>query len=157
MDLKEAQQLLEKYYNGDTSLQEEAQLRTFFGEGGIPEVMPEEQMLFGYYAAASKEQPAKRLNDLLEKSIADKRIVPFSANYLSRAAAAIVACIFILAGFWIVNTGSTKRQPDQKSLIAYVQARKSLMTLSMALNKGGDKVKRISKLNEIQEHISKQK
>ena len=46
MDYKYIEQLLERYWQGETSLQEEAILRSFFSQPDIPESLQQYQALF---------------------------------------------------------------------------------------------------------------
>lgn len=48
MDCKDIEQLLERYWQCETSLEEEAQLRTFFAEGNVPENLLRYKDLFVY-------------------------------------------------------------------------------------------------------------
>ena len=49
MDSKQIEQLLEKYWNTETSLEEEQQLRDFFRGESIPEALKETAELFRYF------------------------------------------------------------------------------------------------------------
>ena len=55
MDYKYIEQLLERYWQCETTLQEEAILRTFFSQPDIPEELQKYQALFSY--ESQKEEP----------------------------------------------------------------------------------------------------
>ena len=48
--------LIEQYFEGETSLQEEQQLRTYFQQGEVAEELKEYQPLFQYFATAKQEE-----------------------------------------------------------------------------------------------------
>lgn len=56
------EKLLEKYYDGETSLEEERALKQFFQSGEVPEHLQSHVAQFGYFANARKEQPSLTFN-----------------------------------------------------------------------------------------------
>ena len=55
MDFKYIEQLLERYWQCETSLEEEAQLRTFFTEEDVPEYLSRYKDLFVYQQLQQEE------------------------------------------------------------------------------------------------------
>ena len=97
MDYKYIEQLLERYWQCETTLQEEAILRTFFSQPDIPEALRKYQALFA--SESQKEEPLgedfdARMLDLIgeaPKTITLKdRLMPLFK------AAAIVAIVLTL-------------------------------------------------------------
>lgn len=89
------EQLLDKYFEGETSLQEEAQLRTYFQRTDLPEHLQAYQPLFVYLEA---EQDKVLGDDFDERVLAKLREQPVSRlrqlrPWLLRAAAAIALAI----------------------------------------------------------------
>ncbi|MCK4465557.1 MAG: pyruvate ferredoxin oxidoreductase, partial [Bacteroidales bacterium] len=68
MDLQKIEKLLQKYYNGETSLEEEEVLRTFFSSRDVPDHLEAEKELFSYYYSQSRDEAA---NPGLEEKILD--------------------------------------------------------------------------------------
>ena len=56
MDFKNMEQLLEKYWNCETSLEEEQQLRDFFKGNAIPEALNETASLFRFFEEEKKNR-----------------------------------------------------------------------------------------------------
>lgn len=56
------EKLLEKYYDGETSLEEERALKQFFQSSEVPEHLQSHAAQFGYFANARKEQPSLTFN-----------------------------------------------------------------------------------------------
>lgn len=59
MDFKYIEQLLERYWQCETSLEEEAQLRTFFTEEDVPEHLSRYKDLFVYQQLQQEEHLAR--------------------------------------------------------------------------------------------------
>ena len=53
------EKLLEKYYEGETSLEEEKQLRAFFQDDAIPEHLQSHAAQFRFFSDARKEKPSE--------------------------------------------------------------------------------------------------
>ena len=71
MDFKYIEQLLERYWQCETSLEEEAQLRTFFTEEDVPEHLSRYKDLFVYQQLQQEEYlryQQQRHQDLLHMS-----------------------------------------------------------------------------------------
>ena len=99
MDYKYIEQLLERYWQGGTTLQEEAILRAFFCQPDIPEHLRKYQPLF----ALEKEEPLgddfdERILGMIEEEEEPKaKIVTLTSRLMPLfKAAAIVAIILTL-------------------------------------------------------------
>ena len=99
MDYKYIEQLLERYWEGETTLQEESILRTFFSQPDIPENLRKFQPLFAY--ELQKEDPlgddfdARILEQIGEAPVAKTVSLKDRLMPLFKAAA-IVAIILTL-------------------------------------------------------------
>ena len=112
MDYKYIEQLLERYWQGETSLQEEAILRSFFSQPDIPESLQQYQALF--VCQQQKEEPlgddfdARMMAMIGEEPVAQEVQLPSAvkareATLTQRLmplfrAAAVVALILTLGG-----------------------------------------------------------
>ena len=74
----EAEKLIEKYYEGETTVAEENQLRTFLAQSNVPPQFEAEKAIFGYYES--------------KKARKHFRLQP----YLRLAAAAVIAAGVII-------------------------------------------------------------
>ena len=98
MDYKYIEQLLERYWQGETTLQEEAILHAFFGQPDIPEHLRKYQPLF----VLEKEEPLgddfdDRLLGMIEEDEPKAKIVTLTSRLMPLfKAAAIVAIILTL-------------------------------------------------------------
>lgn len=98
LDPTTAQQLLDRYFEGETSLAEEADLRGYFSSGEVDPSHREFTSLFAYWSAAAAVEapPAKAL-----------RMKPRlrSLRWVASVAAAVL--LLLIANAWC------NRQPDQ--------------------------------------------
>ena len=76
--VQEAEKLMEKYYEGSTTVAEENQLRTFLAQSNVPPQFEAEKAIFGYYES--------------KKDRKNFRLQP----YLRWAAAAVIAAGVII-------------------------------------------------------------
>ena len=69
MDSKHAEQLLEKYWNCETSLEEEQQLRAYFRTNDIPASMKDTAELFRYFDQESGRSVGKDFDGAVTKEL----------------------------------------------------------------------------------------
>ncbi|HEY1054900.1 MAG TPA: HEAT repeat domain-containing protein, partial [Emticicia sp.] len=60
---QEIEKLLEKYYEGETTLQEEKHIKEFFSKAEVPTQLQHHIAEFAYYRLAAKETPSKNLSE----------------------------------------------------------------------------------------------
>jgi len=130
MVLDNIEKLLEKYDNGETTLQEEQQLKHYFREETVPPHLNGYIAMFQYFSVTSEEQftkdiPLKTKTNNLYKWI---------------SVAAVVAIMF---GVYINQPTSISSLEDltPEQQLAYNQTVEGLQYLGIALNKGNEKMK----------------
>ena len=91
MDFKYIEQLLERYWQCETSLEEEAQLRTFFTEEDVPEHLSRYKDLFVYQQLQQEEH----LLAEIEAPVVKARRMTLTARFmpLFKAAAAVAVVL----------------------------------------------------------------
>jgi hypothetical protein len=148
MNLKEIEELLEKFYEGSTSLAEEQRLRDYFTREAVPPHLSEHADLFRFYAASGKEELLdpefeNRFLNAIEKAPA----IPLNTGkkhffFLTGIAAAIL----ILAGIIFIFRNDVIRQSSKNAAnneIAYQQAKNALVMLSANFNTGLDQAQKL--------------
>jgi hypothetical protein len=155
-DLKQIEELLEKYYNGDTSLDEERKLHWYFQTHDVPLHLKPDAELFRSNYKRSTDEDAPELTERLAKIIDDQDrksrfIIPLrSLRWISGIAASVI----ILLSLWITvgrNTlGSRSKFTDTFSdpKLAYQETRKTLLLVSEKLNAGTKELEQLKKYNQ---------
>jgi len=145
--------LLEKYYEGESTVEEEVYLKNFFSLGNIPEDLINEKEIFSYYLkSAIVPEPSlvfqkniiAALDSIGEASLDQKR---------RRAVGiftSVAALILILTGsyFFFIHK-SEPRDTFSDPEIAYAETMKILYGVSIRLNKGTQALDRMSSMQEV--------
>jgi hypothetical protein len=153
MNVEELQKLLDRYYNGESTEEEELRLSRFFTGENIPAGYDTEKILFSHFKtfagipAPSPDFESRILSgvDASEKTLLSSQMRRYILPVLSAAAGLI-----ILAGsyFFFINrpeAEDTFKDPQ----MAYNETVKILMGISSQLNHGARALKPVSKLNEM--------
>jgi hypothetical protein len=138
MKKQDLDQLLEKYYKGESTEQDESILSAFFNSNDVPDGYEAEKAIFGFYrSAADMPEPSSDFEKRIIESIneTEKRIIfkKLSSTIFPLLSAA--AAILILAGTWFFFI----HQKDIKDTftdphVAYNETLKILYNVSNQLN-----------------------
>jgi hypothetical protein len=153
MKEEELKRLVEKYYDGESTAEEEKTLRDFFRNNNVPAGYEAEKEIFGYYAGSedipepSIDFEARILASLdaserIEGSGKTKRLI---ISLMSAAAG-----LLLLAGsyfFFVKQPDTTDTFNDPK--IAYAETVKILRDVSLQLNHGARGLEAVSKINKV--------
>ncbi|RZV69917.1 MAG: hypothetical protein EX254_00890 [Flavobacteriaceae bacterium] len=140
MVLTDIEKLLEKYDNGETSLQEEQQLKNYFSKETVPAHLESYQTMFQYFSVTKEEQYTKD--------------VPLKTKTYLYQWISVAAVVAIMFGVYTQFSGPStiEEQLTDEQLLAYNQTVEGLQYLGIALNKGNEKMKTLnlvaSNLNE---------
>ena len=135
MKSEEIKRLLEKYYDGESTVEEEVYLKNFFSLGDIPEDLLDEKEIFSYFLkSAIVPEPSL----VFEKKIIDAldSVGEVSLNLKRRRAfgtfTSIAAVILILTGsyFFFIHK-SEPRDTFSDPEIAYAETMKILYGVSI--------------------------
>ncbi|MEN0003264.1 MAG: hypothetical protein AAF798_03940 [Bacteroidota bacterium] len=166
MDYKQINGLLERYFEGQTSLEEEQQLQQYFAQAVIDERLQQFAPLFQFFeveqTAALDEQFDARLLEAIEEQA---KVVPMRSTgrrvilrWLSRAAAIV---LIFAAAWWVYDTQQPLEQTGidwskyevTDPQLAFALTQKALKGASAQIKKGSDmaqsEVKYISTMTEI--------
>jgi hypothetical protein len=150
MELFKVNNLLEKYYEGQSSKHEEAQLRSFFkGYQGNDTNLLEAKMLFSVFTEASEENVAIDFETIAGKKPAGMvQKVYFRMSALAAAVVIGFAVVFMLTSpqkqvvYAYVNG-----QPITNKQEALAYSMQAMNELSTNLNKGTEHLNQMGKLN----------
>lgn len=157
-DYNHIERLLERFYNAETSEQEEQDLKDFFHQGEVPpHLLAEKEMFMQLQASDAPEGMEERLGNLIdqweltEQKTQKKRRI-FHLQWIGSIAASLLLVIGMSLYFHEPQRKDTCATPEE----AYAHAEKALVMFSEALNKGIRPIQDMEKTNEnIRKQINK--
>jgi hypothetical protein len=162
MDSKKINELLEKYWNCESSLEEEQQLRQYFRGREIPEQLKETAALFQYFDANKK----KSITDLaFDSTVLSKvkgssprgRIATITFNAMRIAAGVSV----LVVAFWFVKTEVRKSTPQEivdtydDPKLAFEETKKALLMISKSFGTAEEQTRKLNMFNEAKDEIQR--
>lgn len=158
MDSREIEQLVEKYWNCETSLEEEKQLRDFF-RGNMPENLKETAELFRYFEQQQNVAIGQSSFDAeVKKKIAASVPKAKSVSLFNMARIAAGVVVLVAAGYF-VREEVRKAYPDEPKdtfsdpRMALEETKKALMMISNSFNKAHKEASKIEMFNEAEQQI----
>lgn len=155
MEPNEIMKLLENYYEGSASLQEEQQLRNYFQKNEVPDELSADKKLFAFIHSETSSVPMsvgleEKLSGWVDrqnqKEGKSKRLL-FTLKMASIAAGvAIMVISYIAIDQYSKKTLSKDTFDDPQ--IAYAEVKKTLLYISEQLNRGTRPLTAVSKINE---------
>jgi hypothetical protein len=153
MKTLELNRLLEKYYKGESTEKDEAELRSFFNENNIPEGYEAEKVIFSFYRnTVEVPEPSPDFEsgiiagiDEYESKSSSLNLRKFILPLISTAAG-----LLILAGlYFFFSDRSEPRNTYSDPEIAYAETMKILMKVSSKLNQGAMALEPVAKINDL--------
>jgi hypothetical protein len=153
MELNKIEILLEKYFQGETSIAEENELRTYFSSLNVAQHLEQYKPMFGYFPLA-KEQMLQQEIPLLPMPRDKKRYVA----WLSIAASVVVLLGIGTYVFYNYDTANEKQDLGtyDDPEVALRETQKALALLSNHVNVGIESVYYIKEYQDSKELIFKQ-
>lgn len=169
MDYSEIRQLMQKYWEAETTSEEEALLRQFFAQppASLPDDLKDASLLFDFWAEEAErkmpEDPAweEDPGNHPHQGATGTRTIRMVRMW--KYAAAVVILMIGVFAFWQIRharslkTARTAFYTDtyQDPEKAYEATRKVLMMMADNLNMGKQEMQKLSKYNEAEEIIRK--
>lgn len=163
MNVDRINQLLERYYNAETTEAEEKELKRFFTEEEVPAHLQAEKKMFLQLQASMNEEPIPEgLEERLSKAIdtwetQEQRTLKIQQGtrirhlqWIGSIAASIL--IVVSFGWYLYEPIPARKDTCATPEEAYVEAQKALAQFSLALNKG---MKQMGTLHETTERVEK--
>lgn len=144
MELVKLEALLEAYFEGNTTLEEENRLREYFTNGKVAPHLEMYVPLFLGFQVAREETT--------EKEIVLPEVKKSSWRPFYNIAATLVVGLGIAGFVFFNNTGLTAE--EQEALAAYQEAQASLKMLSEGLNKGTESIAYLGEFGKGQEKLT---
>lgn len=132
MESARIEKLLEKYYEAETSLKEEKELKDYFARAELPTHLAEHREMFNYFNDSSLET-SKRSIKLSSRTIA--------LRWLSVAA----MLVFFVSIFGLYQQNEAEKE---QARLAYQETQKALEMISKSLNKGTGAIAQLDNFNK---------
>lgn len=165
MDLKKIRALLEKYYNGDSTLEEESLLRNYFLSDSVDQEFAADKDIFLYQNQETQHnEDIPDISDELWHELQNNPTHKTKSNnkigyFYLRIAASIIIIIgsFFLIKNQVFNKNTEMQFTDtyDNPELAYQQAKETLLYVSAMLNAGKDHLEPIKKIEEGTQPLSK--
>jgi hypothetical protein len=164
MDSKEVGQLLEKYWNCETSLEEEQVLRSYFKSPNVPDQLKDAAELFRFFENERQRSLTTEFDDNVMRSVKKterqtKVISMVRWVQVARIAAGIL--VMVAAGYFVRN--EVMKSKDQSQVLtdtfsdpkdALEETKKALMLISKSFGKAREGAGKINMINEAEQKIS---
>jgi len=157
MDYNKIRALLEKYWEGESSLEEEQMLRHFFvtHTQALPEDLREAAPMFQYFRLEQEKeipQPAARIVPL-RKSKPWQHWMKYAAVLLIMAGVGYSVQQFRQKQHELIAADWTQQDTFDDPEKAYAETQKALQILSRNLNKGTEQMEKLSYFNDATQKI----
>lgn len=125
MDYKYIEQLLERYWQAETSIEEEEILRTFFNQKDVPAELAKYRSVFAYEQQAKKEDTlgddfdSKILSIIGEEEPVKARLIPIGQRLMPLFKAAAMVAIIVTLGNAAQRSFSTNEADDDINYANY--------------------------------------
>lgn len=123
MVLNNIEDLIEKYHNAETSLQEEAQLKAYFASDNVAAHLEHYKPMFQYFSQSKQEQYTK------DVPLNSKKTKLY--QWISVAAVAVLMLGLVVPSFM----GPTEEE-KQEALMVYNQTMEAFNLISLGMNEG---------------------
>jgi hypothetical protein len=149
MELDRIEKLIENYFQGETSIAEEKELKNYFSSNNVAQHLEQYQPVFGYYSKAKEQQ--------FTKSVPLQPRKQFNVLWLSIAASVVLALGIIT--FKLVDVQQPKSSGEYGTYdnpeIAMAETQKALALVSEKLNVGIESVSYINEYESTKNRIFK--
>lgn len=160
MDSKQIEQLLEKYWSCETSLEEEQYLRDFFKTETVPENLKETAELFRYFEQQKKQQLSDTSFDhTVVKEIKANTPRAKGVNLYYNFARIAAGVAVLAAATYFIRQEIRKSYPKEVAdtysdpKLAFEETKKALMMISKGFGKAQKETEKIRIFNEAEQKI----
>ncbi|WP_276372979.1 hypothetical protein [Chryseolinea sp. H1M3-3] len=152
------EELLKKYWNCETTLEEEKQLREFFGANHIPDQLKDTAALFRYFEEAKK----KSLNDVAFEGQVLRKVNPSRgkvAKLIYNTMRIAAGLAVVIAATWFIRNEIRDTTPQavvdtyNDPKLAFEETKKALLMISKSFGTAEEQARKINMFNEAQEEI----
>lgn len=157
-DYNHIERLLERFYNAETSEQEELELKDFFHHEEVPpHLLAEKEMFLQLQASDAPEGMEERLGNLIDQwELSEQKTQKKRRIFHLQWIGSIAASLLLIIGMSLYQHEPQRKDTCATPEEAYAHAEKALVMFSEALNKGIRPIQDMEKTNEnIRKQINK--
>jgi hypothetical protein len=155
MELNEIKKLLEKYYEGSASLEEEKHLRIYFQNHEVPDELSADKELFAHVQHEISTVPVSfGLEEKLSVWVDQQEQVDHKSKRklfilkISSIAAGVALLVFSYITVDQYNKKKLSKDTFKDPQMAYAEVKRTLLYISEQLNRGTRPLSNVSKINE---------
>jgi len=147
-------QLLTKYYDGNSTIEEERLLKEYFGRTGLPEELLEEQEIFRCYSSISNKDMPEPSADFELRIFAaidreeQRTVIPGHRRLYSILSGVAAALLILAASYFFFDRRPYIRDTYSDPEVAYAEAMKILHGVSSRMNEGTRALGQLTALQE---------
>lgn len=130
------EELVEKYNNAETTLQEEAQLSAYFSGDDVAPHLAHYKPLFAFFAKAQDEAYTKDVPFQPKKTI---RLYQWIS---------VAAAVIIMLGVMLPQAFGPSQQEKEEALLAYNQTMEALSFISIGMNESKEQLNTLTLVSE---------
>jgi hypothetical protein len=158
MDLKQVEQLLSKYWEGETSLAEEKQLQQFFSFGEVPaHLMVYRDLFVAQEITLNPDLGLDFDREVLDKLNTNENSTRW--NFIRIAAVGLILIVTSIGFFKLNSTTNTQPIAQEDTFNnpeeALAETKKAFAMISVAFNKGQQPAMNIAKLDKTNQKVAK--
>lgn len=142
MESVKIKKLLDNYFEGRTTLEEEKLLEDYFNQPDVSEELKSYQPLFMGFSMARQDVLDKKITLPEEKKV----------KFINSKTISIAAAIFVGIGVFVLSQSQITAD-EKEALEALNQSRAKMMMLSEKLNYGADKLQFVSEFSDAAERV----
>ena len=160
MDSNKAEQLLEKYWMCETSLEEEQQLREFFLGKEVPESLKATAEMFRFFDAEKSKSLNENFEPVVTKHLRHRQggkiVSMVSFTNVARIAAGVMV---VVAAAYFIRQEIRKSYPQELQdtytdpEMAFEETKKALMMISNSFGKAKHEAEKMKVFNEAERKI----
>ncbi|MAM29197.1 MAG: hypothetical protein CMC13_09245 [Flavobacteriaceae bacterium] len=144
MELTKVEQLLASYFEGTTTLQEEAELRAYFSGSDVAPHLQAYQPMFAAFAQSKDETFTREV------------VLPKEKKTTNRWWLGIAASLLVAIGvFGFFNQEPTLTAEEKEAMIAFEKTKEAFKLLSQNFNDGAEELTYINNFTETKNKILK--
>jgi hypothetical protein len=154
MNTMEIRKLLEKYYRGESSLQEEIILRQYFEAENIPEEFAAEKTIFRHYSQSIEvPEPSsgfeERIISALDSEEAKSKPFRIKMIPLIRYSSIAAGLLLLVGSYFFLSRKIEHRDTFSNPEIAYAETVRILFDVSSQFNHGTQQLNRMKKIEDV--------